>query len=481
MMSIYTQHGFRQKQKGAVTIFTAVILLVVITLVVMYSGKVTIMEQKVSANDARAKVAFSTAEQGLNIASTNLKANTPGEIKAWDWVACVAGDTSADSCGDGSANVFDATWWHYTPVAADNLNNDCATPPANPDGYCVKYLTKTPTEKYAAYTIMSQGHADNGLASSLVTETISKFNFRASANGQVPPVMTPTPTIGGNMTIVANANTSGMAGRGNPISIWSKNAMAFGGAGSIQTCGALFDNNGDVSSTQCIAPGISDELGNELLAFNQCACASTDEDNDTYTDTNASLGHDVVQSDPDFPDDMFNYFFGTTDWQSIKDIADEVIDSCDQDPKLGSHTSGLIWVEGDCDISGPTLTDDFLGTRFTGANDPPEFGDGPVILVIEGDFTVSSNNLHIWGVVFIINKDGVSNTDSNVQLTGGPVIHGALLSDKELNFGGGGMTIMYDPEMLDALVADNDDDSDNSWDRLIPLTGSWNDQFPVFN
>lgn len=340
-------HGLPKYQKGAAALLTAVVLLIATTLIVIYSARVTLTEQKVSANDARSKIAFASAEQGLNIASTTLKATTPGEIKAWGWTQCVAGDSSINSCG-----VFAADWWWYAPVVADGTDNDCTNPPGNIDGYCIKYFTQTPNDKYAAYTIVSQGHADNALANAMVTETIIKFNFRASSNGQVPPVMTPTPTIGGNMTIVANPNTSGIGGKGNPISIWSENAMAFGGAGSIQTCGALYDNNGDVSSTQCIAPGITDSLGNTLATFNNCDCASTDVGNETYTDTNTNLGHDIVDSDPDFPADMFDYFFGTTDWQSIKDIADEVIDSCNQTPKLGSHTSGLIWVEGDCDISG---------------------------------------------------------------------------------------------------------------------------------
>ena len=57
-----------KRQSGALTIFTAVIVLVLMTLMLFYAARVGVFEQRVSANEARQKQAFHVAEAGLEYA-----------------------------------------------------------------------------------------------------------------------------------------------------------------------------------------------------------------------------------------------------------------------------------------------------------------------------------------------------------------------------------------------------------------------------
>ena len=54
----------RNRQTGGMTIFTAVLVLIVLTLMIFYAARVGLFEQAVSANDVRQKLAFHAAGFG---------------------------------------------------------------------------------------------------------------------------------------------------------------------------------------------------------------------------------------------------------------------------------------------------------------------------------------------------------------------------------------------------------------------------------
>lgn len=467
----FTPNGIPKREKGAATLLTVVILLIALTLIVIYAGRVTLQELRINANDWRAQSASLKAEEGLNIAISNLKVTDPEErINDWSWQAC---NGEAFPCeGFGGE-------WFYAELIGDEIGNDCNAEEI--EGYCARYFSKTPDKNYASITVVSEGHTDSNNAQAEVTQTLTKYNFFSSASGRIPPVMTPTPSIGGNMTIVPNPNATGNSGQSNAISVWSEDAMAFPGSGSMQTCSALYDNGGDVGSPQCTEPNVEDEFGNKVESFNQCECSEIDVEYATGTDADGrkrpyskkdDFGTDIVDADADFPDDMFEFFFGVPieSWQTIKDMS-EIYPSCDTQPAIDDDTDPgeIIWVEGDCKLSG-----DDIGTRFT------EDGQrGPVIMVVEGDLDVTGTEVHIWGIVFVINADGVHDTESEVKLTGTPYIHGALLSDKALDIGNGSMTVMYDAEMFNAVKASEDSETNVDTDVWMPRSGSWMDYIPA--
>ncbi len=63
------------RQRGALTIFTAVFVLILMTLMLMYATRVGVFEQRVSSNEMRQKLAFHAAETALQQAIEYLLAN----------------------------------------------------------------------------------------------------------------------------------------------------------------------------------------------------------------------------------------------------------------------------------------------------------------------------------------------------------------------------------------------------------------------
>jgi hypothetical protein len=65
----------RVHQTGALTIFTAIFVLILMTLMLFYATRAGLVEQRSSGNDARQKLAFNAAEAGLDYAVEYILAN----------------------------------------------------------------------------------------------------------------------------------------------------------------------------------------------------------------------------------------------------------------------------------------------------------------------------------------------------------------------------------------------------------------------
>jgi len=75
-MAGYKTTGFG-RQKGMATLAIGMLLLLLITMVVLYGARDTILEQRVSASDYKARMAQSAADAGLDQAIENLDENLP--------------------------------------------------------------------------------------------------------------------------------------------------------------------------------------------------------------------------------------------------------------------------------------------------------------------------------------------------------------------------------------------------------------------
>src|SRR5688500_15081007 len=86
------------RQRGYVTLIVALVILVALTLITVYAGKVAVTELNTASNEARIKEAQAVAEHGLDRTVAYLDQNraaiTDGTI---DWAACV--DSTELPCG----------------------------------------------------------------------------------------------------------------------------------------------------------------------------------------------------------------------------------------------------------------------------------------------------------------------------------------------------------------------------------------------
>ena len=66
-----------RRQQGAATIFITIVLLLAVGLIALYANRGAIMEQRLAANEIRAKQAFAAANAGLDAALAQWRAVTP--------------------------------------------------------------------------------------------------------------------------------------------------------------------------------------------------------------------------------------------------------------------------------------------------------------------------------------------------------------------------------------------------------------------
>ena len=141
------------RQRGAVSLVVAIILLIAMALVTIASTRSAIVEHRMSNNAAHAQSAFAVAEAGAHNALAYLVANQSiaaadtgqGWLKPSNnprWQDCTSG-VIAPPCGDGTQNLHGAGWKYLGPVGnlvsvpgnysyqAWYLSDSIAKPPVN--------------------------------------------------------------------------------------------------------------------------------------------------------------------------------------------------------------------------------------------------------------------------------------------------------------------------------------------------------------
>lgn len=476
----------KARQRGVSTLVVAIVLLIAATFLTFFAAKVGIQEQRMSANDYRHKEAFATAEAGLDRAKAFLAANRQ-DFATWGWTAC-AGTETTPPCGDGTANLFGATW-SWINVFSESGGTALAGlnwPASTTDGPFI--LTQaapaavSPTTSFQPVVLASQAQSLDGTGRAVVRQSMSRYLI--AQPGPVPPIMAPTVPLGGNFTVVGNpnhdldpmevtlANCDSLTGSGQMLSIWSEGAVPV--SGTWKTCGFGSFRDTQSPSNRCIGPGIVDPVTNSAPTMSQCNCQPNAAEKSPYSGGSAGSGvginDDVVDSDPDFPGDVFLYVFGRTK-AAVKASAAAAGNLRTNCGGLDATSTGLFWVEGNCDMPANST----IGSRAA-----------PAIVVFEGNASFQSNS-HAWGMVvgadmqrtcpgatatdpYSVNSPCTStdNTPNEVDIAGTFTIHGAMVVEGEID-GSGDYKAVYDPCVFAAMGAGTD------FDQYGPIAGSWND------
>lgn len=379
------------EQGGLATLATILVLLFVSTITVLYIAYIGTREHELAGADLRSRQAFHASEAGIEFGAAYLTANrrligattpggwmTPGSER---WRPC-SGEDSALPCGDGVVPVYDESMLAYADV------EDTIQPPAG-GTYTLHFLTPSEAGAPAAVPlvhIVAEGRSSDGTATAVTSlrvlpvgllENIPRTGLSVSSNI----------SLSGNMRVWGNPDGQGM---GQPLSLWSGGAVEL--KGNAATCGGTH-------------PVCKPELSNKKRK-----------------------GGDILESDPAFPSDLFEYLFGVPAGQSdvIKGQA-TILSDCSS---MAVQPAGIYWVTGNCRLS-------------SRGGDVGRL-DEPVLLIVEGDLTLNGN-IEVYGIVFL-------GEEGHIRLTGTPVLYGALLSAADIDFGGGGMEIVYDAATLNAAA-----------------------------
>lgn len=505
-----------RSQRGAVTMFSAVLILILLTEVILYATQVGIFEQRKSANDVRQKQAFHAAETGLQHAKEFFLANaetlsqpaTGGWMNAATsrWTLCTTEVTNAQiksgtkgshPCygeafptdherfdafynnmffyGDGTSDVLPLNTDNLAGLAALNetvevhallcildINRDVAT--GSP---VVQGCTQAPPPGehiYFMLTLLARGNAacadptdiTTCEAEALISERVGSYGPAVGDGG--PNVPLTTRSIfppGGTAELVPNSNAGGT---GVAISAWVN-----GRTGDTQCPGddvnaPPLDPNGASWSTCEPHEWYDVDAMPEDFACptSQCSCG-TDERRLTYSEGGEQIvGIDIVV-DPLFPCDLFSATFGVEKTPAnLASLAASIgieIDDCGiLDEDSGKVGSGIYWMTGD---TCAIASNTVIGTK-----------DHPVFLVSAAQRTKLSGGASLWGVLWV---SDVLHADAQFESTGTNTIYGASVVDTGIDKFSGTFQIVY----VDSVVRIASETG-----GIGKISGGWTDFHP---
>ena len=388
-------HGLPSEQRGISTVVVAVVLMLAAGLVVLYTNRAAIMEQRLSGNEIRQKQAFAAAAAGIEQALAYMrkggidhdKDSTPDTL------------TSLTLAGSGSLSSY----YQVKYCAASSI-------PACPNAHGTAMPACTAPSDLAAVTTVACGWSDDDSSVQRLVQVMGNTPALAGT------VSTPVITKGTTNLLTGGASILNYF---NDLTVWSGGTFL----GQSNT-GKTFIRNEVTNPTA----SESDDYRN---TGNSPACNNPPAGYQCSTQ-GSTIGHDTVLGDRNLSslsaDGFFKYFFGQSATSYRDEKATYVVDvnntlSSSNSTSISS-IAGLqdqvIWVEGNASLPGD------IGTQ-----------DHPVILVVNGDLNLSSNSV-VNGFVFVTGQ---------VTGNGSPTIYGALVSGGDAN-ATGNLKVIYDPKTL---------------------------------
>lgn len=397
--------AYTDKQQGAVTLLTAVVLLICITLVSLLVAKTVLVETQVTADNYRTSQASAAASAAMDQAVAYF---TAGGLDQHN------NATPATLTADGLVDYTNASPFNLTLTSGTQtttaqffFNNtddnacDCQTAATQDidgdgDGDCMGTLGTNMTRAL----VTARGWSDDQAATRTVTQCVGTFDiFDTGKSPQQPFVSKAGVGVFGNAKII---------NRYNNTSIWSGGADAVHGASYGTYLRPSGTETADYTTAQLES---EDETANTQLVSNR----------------DAGNGIDVITDDPTLgskttsntnytnpaQNQFFDMFFAQTKAE-VKNAAQLL-------PSGGDPTgmTGLIWVDGDAAMH----NGDVVGT-------PTQ----PAILIVDGDLDLTGGP--IYGVLYVTGE---------LRITGNPVVKGSVISENGPNTGAGTLTLVYKP------------------------------------
>lgn len=345
-----------RRQRGVSTLAITMLLLIILSLVVLFSTSVGFLEQRTATNENRARIAEQSAEAAINLAGEVLKASGDKIISkaAGGWLDSATNNPGWKRCSDvanvGSAEIGGRPHpcrveanvarrnelWFYTTdgsgstiettrfIGSNSVGNvgGSASFPSVVDvqavlcridsSLSVPACAHTPAAgNRIAVTFIATATLTDENTTAVVKETWASFSTSAFSSA-VPLVASGIVKGLGNAQIVASPNAGGY---GVPASMWSPNNIGFG-TKNANSCsdGSTSGSGGFGSSTTCHIEdylfGTSIEPSNIKIGCtasgNQCGCPN---DEGRYLSGHAGsekdegvdiLDVDKIPGDPDY-------------------------------------------------------------------------------------------------------------------------------------------------------------------------------------
>lgn len=414
----------RQKQTGAATLLVSVVLLVSATLIVFVASRSLLTEQRISANEVRAKQALSAAQAGLD--------------HAFAYVA----DGGLDHNNDGALDVITASYnslpngskysvkycrasTYLSPLAP---LPDCPSTPGAP--------TCTAAGSAASpFIIQSCGWSADNSASQMVVQIVAQAPVVAS------PPTNPLVSLGA-------VNVSGSAtvtNYYNNLSVWSGQSLQ-----SIGNSGKTFVKN----PTDATVP-----TDNTTPPDPPTNCGTST--NYVCTTDKSKTGPDVVDRDLGLQGltggEFFRNFFGMYGDAYKATVSSSNLISAGDFGTLNNTGGQVNWVDGNVSGGLGNMTIGVPAPNYSIADtEDSRYWGKPSVVIIDGDFN-ASGNLTVNGILYI---GGNANISGNIRVNGVAIVQGNVT-------GNGSLDVVYNPRTVKGAA--------NRTGAWAYLPGGWRD------
>lgn len=409
---------FPHKQQGAATLLTALILLICITLIGLFTSKTVLVETQMTADNYRTSQASAAANAAMDRAVAYFNAGGLNQINNTN--PAVATDTSCvdyldpslatpAGCSAPAAFPLTLTSGAQTTSAQFYFNNTSGNACDCTASGCISSTNMTRA------LVTARGWSDDNTAVRTITQCLGTFDIFDGGKGPQQPFI-------GSGSVGAFGNAR-IINRYTNSSIWA--------GGSATATGAAFATYLRPSNTD-IADYTTAQLDADCTT-NGCNSADYATDNiQPVSNRNAGNGIDVIDNDPTLStktvstinytdpaqNQFFDMFFAQTKAQ-IRQAASNANQLLAAGASLNGLT-GLVWVNGNETINGT----DTIGSA-----------TNPVILIIDGNLTLNGGT--IFGVVYIT---------GTVAIAGNPVVTGSMVAENPtLSTGAGTLKLIYKP------------------------------------
>lgn len=419
----------RLRQGGYATLGIAAVLLLVLSLITIYLTRSGIIDIRTSANKARYAQALADAERKLEIGLSWLgqSANrNPATFTPASWQLCSHSAFNGLKVQAG----LGANWRCLSQSITYTVNT------VGPVTATTSFVISTPAATDAigkSFFVVAEGSSDNGAGAAVVKQGVYFYSSNGGAANAPPMMGAGNVPLNGNFTVVANPNSGGS---GVPVSIWSKSVIDVP-SGTAATC----------------------QLGEYRLAGDNCTGAAV-------ISSSAGKGPDIVDNDPLFPSDVFEYLFGvpTLSYGTVKTQAQIVADCSNLVGKTGT-----VWVTGNCTIPSGTV----VGSA-----------DAPLQLIVEktaggGDFTMNANST-FYGLLFAFGPPALPYVPSapynagDIKANGGAKFYGSMVSNDTVTMGvqiNGTFDMIYLKDVMDKI----NNPANTQFKTMARIPGSWAD------
>jgi len=461
--------GFK-KQRGAATLAITLIVLLLITMITLFTARSLVTEQRVSANQYRAEQAESAASAGLDLGTALLNIQRVSVDRNAD------GDTTDDP-GDKLLLEYGPTDHLLTnnsrsrncPAGAMDLNGDgdTADPGEAPVDLNGDGDTADPGESPLRVVGVTSCDALNsmsppftaGQATGFITDpnsgqrlpTTVAFDCRGSDPNKagIPPELRCTTlplgiwafgwsddgTARHRMTVTVS-KTDAISSQPNPIGLTSFSSVDQGGNLKI----ANFYNDDTIWSGRSVtADGTPETYIRKPGDTTRADCSLTGSDWTNFLaahamlaskDAKVGLSADVIENDPNLlalTEDKFWSLYFNAGRDAIRQRAEDLgqnYTSCPSESDLNNRT-GIIWIPGGCTFSGTFVVGSFLS---------------PAIFVADGDITLHGGTFN--GLTYV---EGKLYTNAQTRFNGLVGVEDARPAVGDSTSPGAGVDICVEP------------------------------------